>query len=243
MNAYWRLARDGVDRVTNYLPIIVTAALALGTYWLVRNAPAILGPVPKEVPMHKVDYFMRDFSVKNFLPDGVLRSEMFGKEGRHFPDTDTLEVDQVRWRSISDLGLVTRGSADRGLSNGDGTEVQMFGNAVVVRDPAKTANGTLLPRLEFRGDFLHAYTDTERVKSDRPVTLLRGDDKFTADSMDYDNLSGVANLHGRVHGLLMPTQVAPPVRSAPTAAAHRAGAAGAAAAAKPAPKSEQKPAP
>ena len=169
---------------------------------------------------------------------------MFGKEGRHFPDTDTLEVDQVRWRAISDLGLVTRGSADRGLSNGDGTEVQMFGNAVVVRDAAKTANGALLPRLEFRGNFLHAYTDTERVTSDQPVTLLRGEDKFTADSMDYDNLSGIANLHGRVRGLLMPTQVTPPGRPAPApataASGHRAGAAPAS---KPSPKSESKPAP
>ena len=44
---------------------------------------------------------MRNFVVKNFLPNGELRSELFGKEGRHFPDTDTFEVDQVRVRSVS----------------------------------------------------------------------------------------------------------------------------------------------
>ncbi len=81
---------------------------------------------------------MRGFSVKNFLPNGDLRSEVFGKEGRHYPDTDTLEVDQVRWRSISPEGLVTHGSADRGVSNGDGTEIQLFGNAIVIRDAAKS---------------------------------------------------------------------------------------------------------
>jgi lipopolysaccharide export system protein LptC len=201
-----------LDRLTIYLPIFLTAMLALGTYWLVRNAPAILGPAPKEAPSHQPDYFMRGFSVRNFLPNGDLRSELFGKEGRHYPDTDTLEIDQVRWRSISDLGLITHGTAKRGLSNGDGSEVQLFGDAIVIRDPATMPNGTVLPRLEFRGEFLHAFVDSQRVKSDQPVTLLRGIDKFTADSMDYDGLSGIANLNGHVRGTLSP---APPITSLP----------------------------
>ncbi|MDM0021535.1 LPS export ABC transporter periplasmic protein LptC [Variovorax saccharolyticus] len=209
MKSAWRMLRDAFDRLTIYLPIILTAVLALGTYWLVRNAPEMLAPQAQEAPTHEPDYFMRNFSVKNFLPNGDLRTEVFGKEGRHYPDTDTLEVDQVRWRSISPEGLVTHGSADRGVSNGDGTEIQLFGNAIVIRDAAKSPTGTPLPRLEFRGEFLHAYLDTERVKSDKPVTLIRGSDQFTSDSMDYDSLSGVANLKGRVRGLLMPAPPGP----------------------------------
>jgi lipopolysaccharide export system protein LptC len=206
------LLRDGLDRVTIYLPVIVTALLALGTYWLVRNAPKLLEPTVKEAPTHEPDFFMRGFVIKNFLPTGELRSELFGKEGRHFPDNDTLEVDQVRMRSISPDGLITRATADRGLSNGDGSEVQLFGNAVVVRDAATTPSGRATPRLEFRGDFLHAYLDTERVTSNKPVTLIRGTDRFTADTLDYDNLSGVANLQGRVRGQLVPSAAAPGAR-------------------------------
>jgi lipopolysaccharide export system protein LptC len=205
MKSFWSLLRDGIDRATIYLPIILTAALALGTYWLVRNAPKLLEPSAKEAPTHEPDFFMRGFVIKSFLPNGELRSEMFGKEGRHYPDTDTLEVDQVRVRSVSPEGLTTRATANRGLSNGDGSEIQLFGNAVVVRDAATSADGKVLPRLEFRGEFLHAFMDTERVKSHKPVTLMRGADQFTADSMDYDNLTGVANLQGRVRGLLMPS--------------------------------------
>ena len=204
------LLRIGFDRVTIYLPIIMTAALALGTYWLVRNAPKLLEPTVEEAPVHEPDFFMRGFVVKSFLPNGDLRSELAGKEGRHFPDTDTLEVDQVRIRSVSVQGLTTRASADRGLSNGDGTEVQLFGNAVVVRDAAVAAGGKALPKLEFRGEFLHAFVDTERFTSNKPVTLTRGPDRFTADALDYDNLSGVANLRGRVRGQLVPAATLPP---------------------------------
>ena len=42
MKPFRALLRDAVDRATIYLPVIVTALLALGTYWLVRNAPKLL---------------------------------------------------------------------------------------------------------------------------------------------------------------------------------------------------------
>ena len=64
--------------------------------------------------------------------------------------------------------------------------------------------GRLQPRMEFRSEFLHAFMETERVKSDKPVDLRRGSDRFTADSMDFDNLSRVMQLTGRVKGTLVP---------------------------------------
>ena len=204
----WGMVRDVLDRATIYLPIILTAAVALGTYWLVRNAPKLLEPTAKAAPTHEPDYFMRDFVIKNFLPNGDLRSELHGTEGRHYPDSDTMEVDKVRMRTVSPEGLVTRATADRGVSNSDGSEIQLFGNAVVVRDASVGPNGRPLPRLEFRGDFLHAFLDTERVTSNKPVTLTRGTDTFTANTLDYDNLSGVANLQGRVRGVLIPSAAA-----------------------------------
>ncbi|MES2245977.1 lipopolysaccharide export system protein LptC [Variovorax sp. 54] len=204
----WNLTRDVLDRTTIYLPIILMAGVALGTYWLVRNAPKLLEPTAKAAPTHEPDYFMRDFVIKNFLPNGDLRSELHGTEGRHYPDTDTIEVDQVRMRSVSPEGLVTRSSANRGLSNSDGSEIQLFGNAIVIREPTVSASGKATPRLEFRGEFLHAFLDTEKVQSNKPVTLIRGSDQFTGDTLDYDNLSGVANLTGRVRGVLVPSAAA-----------------------------------
>lgn len=201
------LLRAALDGASLYLPIILTGALALGTYWLVRNAPRLAEPAARQAPAHEPDFFMRDFTLRSFMASGELRSELTGKEGRHYPDTDTLEVDQVRVRSISPEGLVTHASAERGLSNGDGSEFQLFGNAVVVRDAATLADGRTLPRLEFRGEFLHAFVNSERVRSHLPVTLMRGSDRFSADALDYDHLGGVAHLRGRVRG-----QIVPPAR-------------------------------
>ena len=192
------------DRLSIYLPIILMGVLALGTYWLVRNTPLQVPAAGDKVVSSEPDYFMRGFSVKTFDGTGRLKSEVVGAQARHFPDSDTLEIDQPRIRSINEKGLLTVATASRALSNGDGTEVQLFGNAVVTRDAGTDAQGNPVPALQFRGEFLHAFMETERIRSHKPVTLTRGDDQFTADSMDYDNLDRVMDLRGRVRGVLAP---------------------------------------
>lgn len=192
--------RDGWERMSIYLPLLLMALLALGTYWLVRNAPTLAQPVAARVVNHEPDYFMRNFSVKTFDANGRLRSDIRGEQAWHYPDTDTLEIQQAHIRSLNELGHVTVSTAKRALSNADGSEVQLFGDAVVVREAVKGADGRMLPRLELRSEFLHAYTNVERVRSHLPVELLRNGDRFTADRMDYDNLDRLLQLDGRVRG-------------------------------------------
>ena len=200
----WRRALRAWDQVSIYLPIVLMGALALGTYWLVRNAPVFSTQEVAKTAKHDVDYFMRKFTIKSFGETGQLKSEINGVEGRHYSESDTLEIDQPRILSISDAGRPVMSTGNRALSNGDGSEVQLFGNAKVVREAAAGADGTILPRLEFRGEFLHAFVNEERVKSHLPVTLIRGADQFTGDTFAFDNMTGVAELKGRVKARLVP---------------------------------------
>ena len=200
----WELVRAGWERISIYLPIILMGLMALGTYWLARNTPSLSPAEVQRAATHDPDYFMRRFSVKTFDAAGRLKSEIFGTEARHYPDTDTLEVDQPRIRSFNARGELTVATAKRAISNSDGSEVQLTGDAVVTREATTDQNGHSRPRLEFRGEFLHVYMDTERVKSHKPVELTRGESRFTADSMDFDNIDQVMELRGRVHGTLVP---------------------------------------
>ncbi|HSV35603.1 MAG TPA: LPS export ABC transporter periplasmic protein LptC [Ramlibacter sp.] len=200
----WALVRGAWERLSVYLPIILMGLMAMGSYWLVRNTPTF-GPAETErAATHDPDYFMRGFTVRTFDANGRLKSEVFGTEARHFPDTDTLEIDQPRIRSFNARGELTVATARLALSNGDGSEVQLIGNAVVTREAATDTQGQARPRLEFRGEFLHAFMDTERVKSHKPVQITRGDNRFTADNLEFDNLDQVLELRGRVHGTLAP---------------------------------------
>ena len=108
-----RVIRQGWDQLSIYLPVVLMGLLALGTWWLVRNAPMPQLPAIDRPVKHQPDYFMKSFSVKTFDATGRLQSEVQGDEARHYPDTDTLEIDQVRMRSVSIDGRVTVATANR----------------------------------------------------------------------------------------------------------------------------------
>lgn len=187
------------DRITIYLPIILMGLLALGTYWLARSTPSLPAAVAERAPTHDPDYFLRGFSVKSFDPAGRLKNEIYGAEARHFPDNDTLEVDQPRIRAYNKDGVLTISTARKALANGDGSEVQLIGDALVVREA-----GAGQPRLEIRGEFLHFFADQERIRSHKPVRLTRGGVRFEGDSLEYDNLDRVLELRGNVRGTMLP---------------------------------------
>lgn len=203
----WLQVRRWLDRFAAYLPILLMALMAMTTYWLVRNTPVTTEATPELAPRHVPDYYMRDFSVKVFGADGRLKSEVVGTEGRHFPDTDTLEIDAPRIRILNADGRLTTAVAKRGLINSDGSEAQLFDQAVVVREATTNKQGVALPRTELQSDFLHLFANTEEVRSHLPVVLTRGaGSRFTGDGLAYDNLGRVIQLTGRVRGTMLPRQ-------------------------------------
>jgi lipopolysaccharide export system protein LptC len=182
-----------------YLPLLLMALLALATWWLVKNTPS--APVTDKVrPVsHVPDYTMNGFTSQRFAPTGELRLQIEGTQMRHYPDTDTFEIDEVRIRALGEDGSVTRASAHRALSDGKGLQVQLLGSAQVVRE---TPDGR--DPIEFRGEALQFFTDTERVHSDEAVQVLQGRNDIRAAGVDYDHRSRVAQLQGPIKARLDP---------------------------------------
>ncbi|HEV7575376.1 MAG TPA: LPS export ABC transporter periplasmic protein LptC [Caldimonas sp.] len=181
-----------LDVVSAYLPLLMMAVLASATWWLVRNAPNVETPRAALAPRHEADYVMTSFVVQRFGSDGVLRTQIEGDRLRHFPDDDTLEIDRARIRAIGSDGVVTLANANRALANGDGSEMQLIGDAHVVR-PAHGKE----EQIEFRGEFLQAFRNVERLRSHLPVVVTQGRSVVRADGMEYDNLARVVDLKGR----------------------------------------------
>lgn len=198
------LLREAWERFWLYFPLVFMGALALGTYWLVRSTPPASAASVVMPPRHEPDYFMRDFSVRTFDEAGRLRTEVMGDNARHYPDTLLLEIDRVRIRAYDTQGRLTTANADRALTNEDASEIQLIGNAQLVREADTTPGTRPTQRLEYRGEFLHAFLHTERIASHKPVEWVRGKDRFSADRMDFDNVEQTLQLQGRVRGTLMP---------------------------------------
>ena len=187
-----------LDLVSAYLPLLMMGVLASGTWWLVRNAPGV--DVPREAaPLrHEADYTMTHFVVQRFGSDGALQTEIEGDRLRHFPDDNTLEIERARIRAIGSDGVVTVANARKALANGDGSEVQLLGDAHVIR-PAHGKE----EQVEFRSDFLHAFRNVERLRSHLPVVVTQGQSVVRAEGIEYDNLARVVELKGRTSGTFM----------------------------------------
>ena len=179
--------------VSAYLPLLLMALLALGTWWLVRNTPTAPQPKPALPPRHEADYTMRGFTLQRFAPEGPLRAQIDGDVLRHYGDTDTTEIDAPRVTAHGLDGRVTRASAKRALANGDASEVQLLGDARVT---SQAAAGE--PPLQFRGEFLHAFLRTEQLRSHLPATLTQGATEIRGDALHYDNVARIVQLDGRV---------------------------------------------
>ncbi|MGY4831677.1 LPS export ABC transporter periplasmic protein LptC [Sphaerotilaceae bacterium SBD11-9] len=193
----WRV----FEWVSSYLPLLLMALLALGTWWLVKSTPLAGEARVAAPPRHEPDYEMRNFAVQRFTPEGPLRAQIEGDAMRHYPDTDTVEIDNVRLRAVAPDGRVTRATARRAISNGAATEVQLLGGAEVVREGLGGDDETI----NFRSEFLHAFLDTERVRSHLPVTVTRGGTEVRAEGgMEYDHLARLIQFGGRMRASFPP---------------------------------------
>lgn len=197
----WRRAWD---QLSVYLPVLLMMLLALASYLLLQATPLPPKPEPERALTHDPDYFMRRFSVKVFAPSGALTSEMYGSEAHHYPDTDTVVIDNARVRSFNENNQLSTATAKQVIANGAGTEFELKGDAVVVRQAGRTRSGKRVSRMEFHGEHLVVTTQPESVVSDEPVLLVRDHDQITADGLVYTgDAQQVVELKGTVRAKLV----------------------------------------
>ncbi|KQV99523.1 LPS export ABC transporter periplasmic protein LptC [Rhizobacter sp. Root1221] len=192
----WQLAQ----MASTYLPVMLMALLAIGTWWLVKNTVPPSDDRPAVAPRHEPDYEMHHFSVQRYTPAGTLEAQLEGETLRHYPDTDTLEIDNVRLRAIDSENRTSVATAHHALTDSAATEVQLMGQAEVVREATPTEAA-----IHFRSEFLHAFVQAERVFSNKPVVVTQGGTEVQADGMEYTHKDGVIRFTGRSRAVFDPS--------------------------------------
>ena len=134
MNAIRRF----LDRLALYLPAVLMALFALGSWWLVRSLPNLLNEAPVKSARYEPDYYLEQFSVKSFDKQGRLSREVSGHRAKHYPDTDTLEISNVTLRSQNANGQRDdMFSANSMLLNSKTSEYELKGQVRGVISPRK----------------------------------------------------------------------------------------------------------
>jgi lipopolysaccharide export system protein LptC len=184
--------------VSAYFPLLLMTLLALATWWLVKNSPR--APVADEARAVSAapDYTMSRFALERFDATGRLKLRIEGEQMRHFPATDRIEIDGAVIRAIAPDGRVTLAHAQRAIGNGDGSEVQLIGDAEVNSEREGDSN------LVMRSEFLHAFFVAERVRSHLPVQVQMGATDLKAAGLDYDHSARRLELKGPLRAVMAP---------------------------------------
>ncbi len=193
--------------ISSYLPLLLITALALASWWLVKNAPRSEAPAVERPVSGDPDYTMTQFALERFDASGRLKLRIEGARLRHFPVTDRVEIDGAQIRGYAPDGRVTVATAQRALANGDGSEIQLLGGAEVTAE-----DGAGVPLL-MRSEFLHVFLVSERIKTHLPVLVRQGSTEIHAAGLAYEHATGRLELKGPLRTVLAPR--ARPARNKP----------------------------
>ena len=193
-----------LDALSVYLPLIVLALLASGSWWLVRSISPLNSPEANKPVRQDPDYRLSDFSVKSFNATGQMTHEVTGKSAQHFPATQDLRIEDIRIFVQNDNGARMNAQAQQGMASDDGAKVTLLGQAQAIQHSQKNR-----PPIELRGERLVALPDENRIESTDPIQITRGRDVMTALTLNFNSNSGEYVLQGRVRSTLMPKTTPP----------------------------------
>lgn len=196
--------KRALDRLALYLPAVLMALFALGSWWLVRSLPSFFAEPSTKQVRQEPDYFLEHFSVKSFDKSGRLTRELSGDRAQHFPDTDTLDIRNVQMHGQNQDGTRVNARAERALAKGDGSQV-IFKGSVHLTQPANTSSKSSQTSIELRSQEITAFVKEERLVSDVPVEIRRGQDVFSAERLEMDSKTGEYALIGKVRGVVNAT--------------------------------------
>jgi lipopolysaccharide export system protein LptC len=184
-------------------PVLLMAAVAGATWWLVQHAPRPEPAAAAPAVGHVADYEMRGFSIRHQGRSGLAASLIEGDHVRHYADTDSLEVDGLRLHWTDAGGRLTEAMADRAVLREEGTELVLEGHARVQRAAAGASQaqpGTAGDAVEFHSEWIFIDTRKELVRTNKRVILVFGDTHFEASALQYDHASDELDLDGPVRG-------------------------------------------
>ena len=167
---------------TRLFPLALMISLALLTFWLdqaVRDEEQ-----PASARRHDPDYIVKDFTTTTYNAAGAAESMLSADKMLHYPDDDSTELLSPRMvQSKPDEPRFTV-RAERGAISGDGQEVFLYDDVVLVRE----ADGQR-PEARMTTEFLHVVRERSLVRTDRPVKIVEGSRSLSGRGMEYNNES------------------------------------------------------
>ncbi len=176
--------------------------LAALTFWLERLAEGPNGPSAPRDP-GTPDFMIDELKATKINSEGRAEYSLAAAKMVHFPASDITEVDQprlVQWRADAPP---VRVSADRGTVSGNGKELYLHGDVVIVREGAP-GRGVL--RVETK--YLQVIPDLEIARTPEHVVITQDGSRLEGVGMEFNNKARELELRSLVSGTYRPVEKA-----------------------------------
>lgn len=198
MNQRWWL---WLERAQATVPLLAVAGLAGFTWWLVQSSPKDGAGQRPALASSSPDFELDKARVARFTAQGRIEAVLDGAQMRHYPDTDRLQIDQLVLSARDDKGMGLKASSQMGEADHKAELVTLSGGARVTALPAADQGVGLRNRpVHFVGEGLRIDTRSRVVSSSQPVLLQQQGSEVRAQTLHYDDHTGITDLGGRVHG-------------------------------------------
>ena len=173
------------------LPLILLASLLALPFWLNESARAPASS--QNEGAHLADYMIEDFSIVRMSNDGIARHLLFAKSMVHFPDDDSIDMENPRFVDISPGKPAMQVNAEHAKMPGNGEDVYLTGNVMVLRNGGKGRGETTMTT-----SLLHLVPDKDIAKTDKPVVITETNTVINSVGMEMNNRTQITQLLSQV---------------------------------------------
>lgn len=180
------------DHLFRWYPVVLLALLAAVTLWIDRRVQA--PPTPRDgSTRHDPDFIIENFSAQRMNPTGSVRYAIEGSRMSHFPDDNSTQLETPRFVHFDPKTAPVHVRAREAFVSANGEVVDFFGDVNIVRDAYAGK-----PPMSLDTEFLHLLPDQDLATTDKPLTMIQGENRVTGVGMKFDNRARVLEILSRV---------------------------------------------
>lgn len=176
------------------LPVALLLFLALLTFWINQTVQEQTKQL-KNLGRHDPDYMLYNFTSTRTDAQGQIRYILSATEMRHYPDSNTTELQRPRFTQFGQDKPYTQIYGQQGKVSENGELVEFYHQVRVIRQATASKGEMQLQteRLSVEPNTEMAHTNSPVVIYQKPATVITGT------GMVFDKNAETMQLFNRVH--------------------------------------------
>lgn len=180
------------------LVLLVVLAIALISRWLLTTVETP-GTRASTTASHDPDYYMVNVKITVYQPNGKPAYHLDAAHMNHYPDDDTITMQNLNLNSRDEKNLEWNATADKGTAYQNIEVLQLDGNVILKGQGTQPKQIMTIETNSLRIDFPH-----KRASTQSNVKIFGKNSTITAKGMELDMEAGHLTLSSDARGHYVP---------------------------------------